>query len=101
MVPAIPIIGLVYFVAAALSFVSFLVSPFIARGKGYLPYYWLFACGPIGLIVIACLPSATSAETPEQLELLQSRANTTGAILSGVAFFVVAMLVVPVVLIGK
>ena len=85
---------------SGLSFVSFLISPFIAWHKGYAPYFWLFAAGPIGLIVICCLASAKSATTPEQMELMQSRANTTGAILSGVAFFVVAMLVVPAALVG-
>ena len=87
------------FTAMVLSFVSFLVSPLIAWRKGYAPYFWLFACGPIGLIVVSCLPSTTSAETPEQLELMQSRANTAGAILSGIAFFLVAMLI-PTWLIG-
>ena len=82
-----------------ISFVSCLVSPFIAWRKGYAPYFWLFACGLIGLIVVSCLPSIKDAETPEQLELMQSRANTTGAILSGIVFFLVAMLI-PTWLIG-
>ena len=99
-VPLFSVLSLLAMAVIGLSFLSFLVSPFVARHKGYAPYFWLFASGPIGLIVICCLPSAKLATTPEQLELLQSRANTTGAILTGVALFVVAMLVFPVWLIG-
>lgn len=94
------LIGILYLVVMGLSFVSFLVSPFIAWSKGYAPYLWLFACGPLGLVVILCLPSSKRATTPEQMELMQSRANTTGAILTGVGFFVGLMLVVPAVLFG-
>lgn len=93
-------LALVFFVVAGLSFISFVVSPFVATAKGYAPYFWLFASGPIGLIVICYLPSAKNATTPEQMELMQARANTTGAILTGVALLVVGMLLVPVVLIG-
>jgi hypothetical protein len=70
-----------------MSFVSFLVSPFIAWRKGYSPWYWLFACGPVGLIVIACLPSVKSAKTPEEYERLEARANFIGAVLSGIVIF--------------
>ena len=88
-----------YFTVVGLSFVSFLVSPYIAWRKGYAPYFWLFACGPIGLIVISCFTSTKKASTPEQLELMQARANTTGAILSGIVFFLIAALI-PTWLIG-
>ena len=93
-------VTLVFLVIAALSFISFVVSPFVATSKGYAPYFWLFASGPIGLVVICCLPNSKTATTPEQMELMQARANTTGAILSGIALLVVGMLLVPVVLIG-
>jgi hypothetical protein len=100
MSPALSVTAIVYFLVMVLSFISFLVSPFIAWHKGYAPYFWLFACGPIGLAVISCFPSAKTATTPEQLELMQSRANTTGAILSGIVFFLIAALV-PTWLIGS
>ena len=93
------VVVVLFVTVMVLSFVSFLVSPFIAWRKGYAPYFWLFACGPIGLIVVSCLRSTKDAETPEQLEQMQSRANTTGAILSGIVFFLVAMLI-PTWLIG-
>lgn len=93
-------IPLIFLVISGLSFISFLVSPFIASRKGYAPYFWLFAAGPIGLIVICYLPSTKRASTPEEVELMQARANTTGAILSGISLFAVAALLVPVVLIG-
>ena len=69
------------------SFVSFLVSPFIAWRKGYAPYYWMFACGPVGLIVVCCLRSLKLAETPEEYERMEARANLTGGILTGIALF--------------
>lgn len=90
----------VFLTVIGLSFISFLVSPFIAWHKGYAPYFWLFACGPIGLVVIACLPSLKTAVTPEEMEQMESRANTTGAILSGLALLVVIGLLVPAVIVG-
>ncbi len=69
------------------AFISFLVSPFIAWRKGYAPYYWMFACGPVGLIVVCCLRSLKTAETPEQYEQMDARANVIGGILSGIALF--------------
>jgi hypothetical protein len=94
------LIPLIVMAVSGLSFVAFFISPLIAWRKGYAPYFWLFACGPIGLVVIAILPSTRRAATPEELEQMQARANTTGAILTGVAFFVSLMLVIPAVLIG-
>lgn len=79
--------SLVFFVVTGLSFISFLVSPFVAWRKGYAPYYWLFACGPVGLVVVCCLRSLRSAETPEQYERMEVRANLIGSILTGIALF--------------
>ena len=87
-------------ILSSIWFVSFIASPFLARRKGYAPYFWLFACGPIGLIVIACFPSTQKATTPEDLEVMRARANMTGAILSGIALFVALGLVVPIVVFG-
>jgi len=80
------IIATIYIVVMSLSFVSFLISPYIAWRKGFAPYYWLFAAGPIGLIVIWCFKSTRQTTTPEQLERLQSLANTCGAVLTGATF---------------
>ena len=87
-------------ILSSIWFVSFIASPFIARRKGYAPYFWLFACGPIGLIVIACFPSTRKAISPDDLEVMQARANMTGAILTGIALFVTLSLLVPIVLFG-
>ena len=91
---------LLFVIATVALFVSFLVSPFVAWRKGYAPYFWLFACGPIGLVVIACLPSLKTAVTPEEMEQMESRANTTGAILSGLALLIVVGLLVPAAIVG-
>ena len=72
---------------ALASFVSFLVSPFVAWRKGYVPYYWLFACGPVGFVVVCCLRSLKNAKTPEQYEQMEARANLIGCILTGITLF--------------
>ena len=66
---------------------AFFTSPFIAMKKGYAPYYWPLACGPIGLVVIISLPPLKSAATPEDYLWLEHRANLIGAILSGIGIF--------------
>jgi hypothetical protein len=79
-------IYLAFMAITGLAFVSFLISPVIALKKGYAPYYWMFACGPVGLMIVSCLRSTSKAKTPEELERMQSRANTIGAVLTGFAF---------------
>lgn len=69
------------------SLLSFLISPFVAWKKGYAPYYWLFACGPVGLVVVCCLRSLKLATTPEEYERMEVRANLIGSVLTGIALF--------------
>ncbi len=69
------------------SLLSFLISPFVAWKKGYAPYYWLFACGPVGLVVVCCLRSLKLATTPEEYERMEARANLIGSVLTGIALF--------------
>ena len=76
---------LVFQVITISSFISFLVAPMIAMWKGYAPYFWMFACGPVGLVVMLFFPSLHSAKNPEQREILETRANMIGGILSGIA----------------
>ena len=84
-----PAVWLLYaFISASISsFLCFLISPLIAWKKGFAPYYWLFACGPIGLIALCCLPSLKSTTTPEDYERLESRANLIGGTLSIITIF--------------
>lgn len=90
----------VYVAVMVACLVSFVVSPWVASRKGYAPYFWMFAAGPLGLAIISLLPSIKAAKTPEMLELMQARTNTTGAILSGVTLLLAVMLFVPVLLLG-
>jgi len=92
-------IPILYLILSGASAVSFIVAPLVARHKGFAPYFWLFS-GPLGLLVILGTRSAKTAETPEVLELMQARVNTTGAILSGVMVALALMLFVPAVLVG-
>ena len=68
-------------------FVSFITAPLIAWQKGFVPYYWMFACGPVGLFVICCLRSLKAAKTPEEYERMEARANLFGSVLTGIALF--------------
>lgn len=81
-----PPVWILYILAAVIvsAFISFLISPFVAWKKGYAPYYWMFACGPIGLLVILCLPGLKSTATPEAFERLENRVNVTGGILTAI-----------------
>ena len=81
-------------------FVSFLVSPFVAWRKGYAPYYWLFACGPVGLVVVSCLRSLKRAETPEQYEQMEARANMIGTHLTGIAILLWAGMISLMLVVG-
>lgn len=68
-----------------------IVSPLIARQKGYTPYYWILALHPVGLIVIANLPPLRDAKTPEQHQQMEFGGNRTGKRLS----FIGLLLAVP------
>lgn len=67
---------------------SFVFSPLIAMKKGYKPWFWLLACGPIGLTTIICLRPLKSAKDPVEYEWLENRANFIGAVLSWIAIFI-------------
>ncbi|WP_010583745.1 hypothetical protein [Schlesneria paludicola] len=67
---------------------SFALSPLIAMKKGYKPWFWLFACGPIGLVTIIFLPPLKSAKDPDEYERLENRADFIGAVLSWIAIFI-------------
>ena len=69
-------------------FVSFVLNLAVRRlEKRYAPYYWLFACGPVGLVVVCCLRSLKLATTPEEYERMEVRANLIGSVLTGIALF--------------
>ena len=68
-----------------------IVSPLIAKQKGYTPYYWILALHPVGLIVIANLPSLRDAKAQEQREQMEFSGNRTGKRLS----FIGLLLAVP------
>ena len=64
-----------------------IVSPFIARQKGYAPYYRFIALHPVGLIVIANLSPLSTVATPEERERMEARANRIGGVLTRIALF--------------
>ena len=61
-------LSLIVVAVPLLCVISFLLSPLIAIRRGYAPYYWMFACGPIGLVVITLLPPLKAARDPEEYE---------------------------------
>ena len=72
---------------------AFLASPLIAMRKGYAPYCWPLACGPIGLVAIISLAPLKSAKNPEEYERLEKRANFIGAFLSWIGVLIVLTIV--------
>ena len=87
-------LSLIVVAVPLLCVISFLLSPLIAIRRGYAPYYWMFACGPIGLVVITLLPPLKAARDPEEYERFQDRANFLGAVLSWIGIFVAMIPVV-------
>lgn len=65
-----------------------IVSPLIARQKGYTPHYWILALHPIGLIVIANLPPLRDAKAQEQREQMESSGNRIGKRLSFIGLLI-------------
>jgi len=59
------------------------ISWFIARKKGFNPWRWIAAMGILGLIVVACLPSANTAGIdPVKQQKRKGLARTVGTSLS-------------------
>ena len=82
-------------VGSVLVFGPGLIAGWIAWMKGYRPWFWLLAMGPIGALVIALFPSLARAATPEEIDRLETRADWTGGILTG--FTVLPMFLLPLV----
>jgi hypothetical protein len=87
-----PIWILVVIVAPSLFFGFGLLAAWMAWRKGYRPWFWLLSLGPIGALSMLLRPNLNRAETPEEREKWEQRADWTGGILSGVSlFFVMAL----------
>jgi hypothetical protein len=84
--PELSIVVIVLF-ASGLFCGAGLVTEVLAARKGYRPWFWIAALGPVGLIVMMLKPNLTSAATPEEREAMEQLADWTGGILSGVMFF--------------
>lgn len=76
---------------AVLTFVFVGFTSVVAYMKGFRVRYWFLAAGPVGLLVLAFLPSATDSHlSREQRQARLKRANLTGFVLSclGLAFLI-------------
>jgi MFS family permease len=69
-----------------------LVSAVVAHRKGYRPWFWILACGLVGLLVTVLIPGLSQESTPEQRERWESRADWTGGLLSGFTFLFTGLL---------
>lgn len=78
---------LILFACLGLFFGAGFVAAFVARGKGYRPWFWLLALGPVGLLLLLIKPPLRNAATPEERERWEQRADWTGGILSVGTFF--------------
>lgn len=93
--------GMIFVVFAAASILVFgpgVISAFVAWSKGYRPWFWLLSLGPVGTLVIVLRPSLGKAETPEEREAWETRADWTGGILSG--FTILPMFGFPLILVA-
>jgi len=59
------------------------LAALIAWNKGYRPWFWFLAMGPIGLLWVLLTPAVSQATTPEERERWETRTDWTGGILSG------------------
>jgi hypothetical protein len=78
---------LILFACLGVFFGSGFLAAFVAHGKGYRPWFWLLALGPVGLLLLLIKPPLRSAATPEERERWERRADWTGGILSVGTFF--------------
>lgn len=63
-----------------------IITGLLAKRKGYSFILWLFAAGPLGLIILAFLPFANDGELPRSEQArLKRRGNIMGGVLAGIA----------------
>jgi hypothetical protein len=74
---------IVLFGGSVLVFGPGLLAAVIAWNKGYRPWFWFLAMGPIGLLWILMTPAVAQATTPEERERWETRTDWTGGILTG------------------
>lgn len=63
------------------------LAAFVARHKGYRPWFWLLSAGPFGALLILLKPNLKQATTPEERERWEARTDLAGGILSGFTLF--------------
>jgi len=65
----------------------------VANRKHFDPLWWFLAAGPLGLLVLYLLPSASKTGlSEEQIRRRVVVANVTGMILTGIGFAIGALL---------
>jgi hypothetical protein len=74
---------IVLFGSSILVFGPGFLAAVIAWKKGYRPWFWFLAMGPIGLLWILLTPNIAQATTPEERERWETRTDWSGGILSG------------------
>jgi hypothetical protein len=61
---------------------------FVASKKGFADGRWLFAMGLIGLVIVSCLPSASSRGISHRTAMeRRGKANAMGTLLCGINIF--------------
>lgn len=81
--------GIIFLIAVGLCGLMLLlglISAIIANFKGYRPWFWILAMGPVGLIIMLVKQSLNRATTPEERERWETQADWTGGVLSGLTF---------------
>jgi hypothetical protein len=89
---------LIFMLIPGLAFAMGLFAATLAWVKGYRPWFWLVSMGPIGAVLMLIKPNLNRAQTPEEREQWEARADWTGGILSGITLFF--SFAVPILLFG-
>lgn len=78
-----------------LAIIFLIVMLFIADKKGFNPWLWLLPSGPLGLIILLCMPSANAVGIDEETSEQRKRSgNSTGGVLSVIVAVLLAFLFV-------
>src|SRR5262249_54561680 len=76
----------------ALIFLFLVAPPLLAARKGYAWYLWTFACGLLGLIVLAFLPYANERNESEEVNRARRKTgNIVGAVLTGIGVLMMCL----------
>ena len=83
-------IGLIGLLTLLVLLLCFVAPALLAARKGYAWYLWTFACGVLGLVVLAFLPFANRPDVSEGVNHSRRQTgNIVGGVLTAIGLLVV------------